>query len=90
MMAFIEDHAPFLADFAVSAVKNGATAVAGLFDKAYGEAFGLIAGNDPVFRCLSSVGMARGNTLVIGGVTYTVASIEPDGTGIDVCRLESA
>ena len=64
--------------------------VVGLFDKSYGEAFGIIAGNDPVFRCLTSVGMARGNTLLIGGTTYTVVSIEADGTGIDLCRLEAA
>ncbi len=88
MMAFVEDHAPFLTDFAVSAVKNGATAVSGLFDKAYGEAFGLIAGNDPVFRCTSGQ-LARGDTLVVAAVTYTVVGIEPDGTGWDVCRLEA-
>lgn len=34
--------------------------------------------------------MARGNTLLIGGTTYTVVSIEADGTGIDLCRLEAA
>jgi hypothetical protein len=34
--------------------------------------------------------MARGNTLVIGGVTYTVTHVEPDGTGIDLCQLEAA
>ena len=72
------------------ATRNGSGQVVGLFDKSYGEAFGIIAGNDPVFRCLSSVGMARGNTLLIGGTTYTVVSIEADGTGIDLCRLEAA
>ena len=86
MMTF--NDAAFFTDFSVPATRNG-SAVTGLFDKAYGEAFGMIAGNDPVFRCLSSVGMARGDVLVIGGVTYTVIGIEPDGTGIDVCRLEA-
>ena len=89
-MTFVEDFDPFFEDFGIAAVRNGATSVTGLFDKAYGEAFGLISGNDPVFRCLTSVGMARADTLVINGATYTVVSIEPDGTGIDLCRLEAA
>ena len=73
----------------VVATRNGSGSVVGLFDKSYGEAFGLIAGNDPVFRCLTSVGMARGDTLLIGSTSYTVVGIEPDGTGWDVCRLEA-
>lgn len=79
----------FFIDFGTAATIGAATVV-GLFDKSYGEAFGIIAGNYPVFRCLTSVGMARGNTLLIGGTTYTVVSIEADGTGIDLCRLEAA
>ncbi len=85
-----ETLADFLPDFSTSATRNGSATVSGLFDKAYAEAFGMIAGNDPVFRCLSSVGMARGDTLVISGTTYTVTEIQPDGTGIDLCKLEAA
>ena len=89
-MAFVEDADPFFADFGVAVTRNGSGSVIGLFDKAYAEAYGMIAGNDPVFRCLSSIGMARGDTLLIAGVTYTVVNIEADGTGIDLCRLEAA
>lgn len=71
------------------ATRNGTVSVVGLFDKAYGESFGLITGNDPVFRCLTSVGMARGDTLVVGSTTYTVAGVEADGAGLDLCRLEA-
>jgi hypothetical protein len=85
-----ETLADFLPDFGVAVTRNGSASVTGLFDKAYAEAFGLIAGNDPVFRCLSSVGMARGDTLLISGTTYTVTEIQPDGTGIDLCKLEAA
>ena len=46
-----EQAADFLADFATTATKNGTVAVSGVFDKAYGEAYGMIAGTDPVFRC---------------------------------------
>ena len=88
-MAFTEDLTQFFADFAATATKSG-VAVAGIFDKAYGEAFGMIAGNDPVFRTASSTGIVRGDTLVIGGVSYTVVNVEPDGTGLDLCRLEAA
>ena len=80
----------FLPDFGIAATRNGTTSVTGLFDKAYAEAFGMIAGNDPVFRCLTSVGMARGDTLSISGTTYTVMEIQPDGTGIDLCKLEAS
>lgn len=90
MIDTVADFACAFADFGVAAVRNGGASVTGLFDKAYGEAFGMIAGNDPVFRCPSSVGMARSDTLVIAGVTYTVIGIEPDGTGLDLCRLEAA
>ena len=88
-MAFTEDLTQFFSDFAATATKSG-VAVAGIFDKAYGEAFGMIAGNDPVFRTASSTGIVRGDTLVIGGVSYTVVNVEPDGTGLDLCRLEAA
>lgn len=88
-MAFVEDLTPFFADFAPVATKSG-VAVAGIFDKAYGEAFGMIAGNDPVFRTASATGIVRGDSLVIGGVTYTVVGVESDGTGLDLCRLEAA
>lgn len=84
-----ETAADFLADFSVGALKNGTVAVTGIFDKAYGEAFGLISGNDPVFRCTSGQ-LARGDTLLVSSTTYTVVGIEPDGTGWDVCRLEAA
>ena len=89
-MAFVEDADPFFADFGVAVTRNGSGSVIGLFDKAYAEAFGMIAGNDPIFRCPTSIGMARGDTLLIGSTTYTVTEIQPDGTGIDLCRLEAA
>lgn len=77
----------FFTDFSAIATRNGTSTVTGVFDQPYGEAFGLIAGNDPVFRCLSSIGMALNDTLAIAGVSYKVTHIEPDGTGIDLCRL---
>ena len=46
-----ENPVDFLVDFGSTATKNGSTSVVGVFDKAFAESFGMIAGNDPVFRC---------------------------------------
>lgn len=89
-MSFVEDRAPFYADFGIAATLNGA-AVTGIFDDSYGEAFGgLIAGSGPMFRLSSSAGHAAGQSLVIGSVTYTVTEVKPDGTGETVLRLDKA
>lgn len=84
----VEYFSAYFADFGVDATLNGVT-VRGIFDDAYGEAFGgLVAGSGPMFRLLSSVPVSRGAALVHGASTYTVVGIEPDGTGISVLRLE--
>lgn len=81
--------AAFFADFGADATLNGAP-VRGIFDNAYGESFGLVASSSPVFRLPSSIAVATGQTLVIAATTYTVAGIEPDGTGLTLLRLEKA
>jgi hypothetical protein len=78
----------YFVDFGVNATKGTAT-VQGLFDNPSADAFGLISGTNPEFRCFSSAGVVRGDTLVISGTSYKVAQVEPDGTGLSVCRLES-
>lgn len=88
MINFIEPS--FFTDFAVTATRNGTLQVAGIFDKTHADAFDLICGNDPVFRCPDSAGVVRGDTLLISATTYTVTHTEPDGTGLTVCRLEAA
>ena len=89
-MAFVESTAPFFADFGVTATLAGAD-VRGIFDDAYGEAFGgLVAGSGPMFRLPSSIAATRGDSLVLGATTYTVVGIEPDGTGMTLLRLEKA
>ena len=62
----------------------GAATVAGVFRQAYTDtAGGLAAGSSPIFDCLASAvpTIARGNTVVINSVNYTVVGIEPDGAG---------
>jgi hypothetical protein len=81
--------AAYFTDFGVPATLDGAP-VRGIFDNAYGESFGLVASSSPVFRLPSSIAVTTGQTLVIAATTYTVAGIEPDGTGLTVLRLEKA
>lgn len=81
--------AAYFTDFGVPATLDGAP-VRGIFDNAYGESFGLVASSSPVFRLPSSIAVATGQTLIIAATTYTVAGIEPDGTGLTVLRLEKA
>ena len=83
-----ENFADFFVDFGATATKSGVP-VAGIFDVAYADTFDMVSGNHPVFRCLSSSGVVRGNTLVINGTSYTVTVTEPDGTGMTLCRLEA-
>ena len=83
-----ENAADFFVDFGATATKSGVP-VAGIFDAAYADTFDMIGGNSPVFRCLASAGVARGNTLVINGTSYNVTITEPDGTGMTLCRLEA-
>ncbi len=79
----------FFSDFAVD-VTIGGTAARGIFDNAHGLAFGgLIDGSGPMLRISSHVDVAQGDAVVIGPASFTVATIEPDGTGLTLLRLES-
>lgn len=93
-MAFTEDLRAFIStnDFAVSAVYNGVS-IDVIFEAAYFEEnMGSVGfqGSAPMVTALTIdvPNAAHGETLVINGVTYKVASVEPDGTGITVLRLE--
>ena len=93
-MPFPEDLSMFFNpdEFADPATLGG-VAVKGLFDKAY--AFGEVGGSgmastQPVYTLATSAVPANpvGTTLVVGGVTYSVAAHEPDGTGVSLLLLE--
>jgi hypothetical protein len=74
-MAFVEDLAPFYAEFGESVTLNG-VAVTGIFDNATADAFGITPNARGLLRVPASVSASVGATVVRGGVTYTVASIE--------------
>ena len=90
---FTEDLADFFktADHGTAASYTHAattTTVNGLFEKAYLETFNT-QGSQPTFMCATAdvSSAAHGDTLVIGGTTYSVVGVEPDGTGVTLLRL---
>lgn len=79
-------------EFATAALV-GASAVNGIFDNGYAEAFGIAAGTKPTFLCkvadLPALTLGT-TTAVIGGVTYTIVENQPDGLGLTTLTLEKA
>lgn len=93
-MAFTEDLTLFFADFGV--IANGGTctvggaSVEGIFDNEYSLLAFDIDGSKPALTCRAAdvAGAARGNAVVVNGVSYTIQDIQPDGTGVTVLILE--
>lgn len=56
----------------------------GIFDAPSAEAFGLVSGRARSFtgKTTDLSAVTVGSTLTIGGTAYTVAGLEPDGTGM--------
>ena len=90
-MAFTEDFDAYFADFGVDAVLGAAT-VRGIFDNAFLSSLGITAGTGPVLLLpTSDVGSAAyGDAITVGAASYTIAGIEPDGTGLTLLRLAEA
>lgn len=74
-MSFVEDLAPFYAEFA-EAVTVNAVAVSGIFDRVPGDAFGLAPTTRATLRVPSSVSAAVGQSVVRGAETFTIAAID--------------
>lgn len=75
-------------DFGIAAVVDG-EAVTGIFDNIYVEIEG-VSGTHPVLTCKTSAvsHASQGDTVTIAGISYRIASIEPDGTGVTQLILE--
>jgi hypothetical protein len=62
-----------------------------IFDSPYVESFGM-ASRQPTASLPTATslqaGVAQGGVLVIGGATYEVRNVQPDGTGWTVLPLE--
>ena len=87
-MPFSENRAAFFADFGVSATIAGNPAIV-IFDNEYLASLGVESSN-PVALADDAdvVGLAHGDAVVIAAVNYTVAGIQPDGTGMTAIELE--
>ena len=80
----------FFTDFAIDITVNGLPA-RGIFDNGFASTFsGMVDGTSPVLHMLSAVPVARGDTAIISGASYTVTGVEPDGTGVTQLRLDKA
>lgn len=88
-MAFTEDLAPFFADFAATSCTIGGLATSAVFSNVAGDGL-YAAGTRPQLTVKSSdvASTARGTAVVVNGVSYTVAKIEHDGTGLARVLLE--
>ena len=84
------DIALMFKDFGANATVAG-TAVTGIFDAAYADEFS-VAGAGPVLRIASASvpAVAQGNAVAVNSANYTVVSVEPDGTGVTLLRLQEA
>lgn len=91
-MAFTEDLDEFFpADGFSQAVTIGGVSVQAVFRNEASDAL-LAAGTQPVLTVKSSdvASTARGTAVVVNGTNYTVAKIEPDGTGFSRVILEKS
>lgn len=94
-MAFTEDAGVFInADtpgYVLATI--GGVETAALFDNGFASGFD-IAGSAPTLTAASSssavTSAVHGTTVVVDGVSYTVAGIEPDGAAFTVLKLQEA
>ena len=87
---FAEDMSVFFSDaeFATPVSFNGGEPVNCIFDNAYLDAQGTAATTPVLTAPTASLGgVAYGSAALVGGVAYSVVSIEPDGTGISSVQL---
>ena len=68
----------------------GVVDVDAIFDAAYASAFDLSMGTKPVLRYAASdvLNVVPGTPVAVGGLYYTVAEVQPDGTGLVLLVLE--
>lgn len=93
-MAFTENLGDFLDTthgFAVNATLGAAT-VPVIFDAAYADAIGIVAGTSPTCLAASAdvSAAAVGGAITINAVAYIIAEIQPDGTGLTRLMLQEA
>lgn len=88
-MPVVEDFADFMADFSVSA-RVGSVVVTGIFDNAESDTFGMVANTRAVLTVASEdvPAAAVGTAVVINTTSWTIAELQPDGTGVTRLMLK--
>lgn len=87
---FAENLSEFLDDTELADNASiGASTIAGIFDNQFVEVNG-IEGVRPVFTCAEAnvATIAHGDALTIKSISFKVAGIQPDGTGLTSLILE--
>ena len=81
----------FATDVFAEEARIGVRTLDVIFDAEYGESFD-VAGTSPAIWCRSRdvAALTPGTTIVVRKKKYAASSVEPDGTGITVVRLEEA
>jgi hypothetical protein len=75
-------------EFAVDATLNSVTAITGIFDNAFRLVNGVESYGPQILCASTDVSTAvQGSTVEIGGTTYFVSGIQPDGTGMTLLIL---
>lgn len=89
-MTLVENLDAYLFDSGETCTIAGVAQV-GIFDKAFMESMGIVSGNHPVLLIQDTAlgSAAEGSAVVIRSTTYSIAAIEPDGTGMTTLRLEA-
>lgn len=69
--------------FAVSVTVDG-VACSAIFDNANADTFGIVANTQPTLLLASDAAplAAVGDAVSVAGTSYTIAEIQPDGTGM--------
>lgn len=90
-MALVEDTAAFMTDFAVPA-EVGHVSLLGIFGNAHANALYMVVGSRPtlLIATADAPDVARNDAVTIGMDSYTVAEIQPDGTGMTRLVLDDA
>lgn len=91
-MPMVEDLSPFFGatEFGTQ-VQIGGADVLGLLEVGYHEVAGM-ATSDPTFICAAADAdsVVEGTTQLVDGATsYTIRSVQPDGTGLAVLLLQA-
>ena len=88
-MPLTEDFAPYFADFGVDATLPSGAVVRGIFDNGFVDAFG-VSDTEKAFTAPATAvsALVYGHTVTISGTAYTVAELQPDGTGVTRVRLK--